>query len=157
MNKFVSIDSSTTSTGMCLWVNNKLTKVIVHQPKADCIEDRMYKMANLICATLDLWKPEEIYAETPQGHGANVKLARNLGEMLGVIMGWAASNECGFTEVNPSTWRKWNGWEQGKLTRPELKALSIEKAMEINGIDCGKCDDLADAINIGNGVLKHFG
>lgn len=157
MERFVSIDSSTTSTGMCLWVDNKLTKVMVHQPQAECIEDRMYKMAKLICATLDKWKPESVFAETPQGHGSNVKLVRNLGEILGVIMGWSASHNVMFTEMNPTTWRKWNGWEQGKLTRTELKAMSIAKAKEINGVDCGKCDDLADAINIGNGVLKHFG
>lgn len=156
---FVSIDSSTTSSGICLWVNGVLAHYRVLQPKDKTLstEDRMAAMAGLIANTLNEWKPTIIFAETPQGHGANVKLARQLGEILGVILGWAASHNCSFTEVNPSWWRKWNpDFHQGKLDRPELKKESLRYVQEHFGIDCKGCDDLSDAILIGNGALHYF-
>lgn len=153
--RFVSFDSSTTSSGCCLWINGELKeyKTLVPKKKSPA-EDRIYEMAQLITDTLNEWKPEMIYAETPQGRGGNVKLARQLGEILGVIMGWAASHNCTFDEVNPSWWRKWNFWEQGNLKREELKSLSINKAKELYGIECG--DDLADAIHIGKAAINYY-
>lgn len=153
--KFVSLDTSTTCSGMALYVNGKLESYAELKPsKGMEIEDRMYTMANLITGKLNDWSPDIVYIETPQGHGANVKLARNLGMMLGVVMGWCAANQVEFHEVAPSQWRSWAGWSQGKLTRPELKKMSIEKVNKKYGIDVG--DDVADAINIGYGVLNHF-
>lgn len=157
MVKFVSIDSSTTSTGICLWENNKLVHYRVLQPKhKEDTGERIYEMTGLIMGVLDEWQPQAVFCETPQGHGANVKLARMLGQVLGCIIGWCANHKIEYMEMNPSVWRKWNGWEQGKLTRPELKAMSLKMAKERAGVDCKKCDDLADAINIGLGVIRHF-
>lgn len=152
--KLVSIDSSTTSTGIVLRVNGKLTeyKTLVPKTKSPA-EDRIFEMAKLIIETLNDWNPDIIYAETPQGK-TNVKLSRMLGEMLGVIIGWASTHNCEFNEVNPSWWRKWNFWEQGNLNRDELKALSIKKAKEIYNIDAG--DDLCDAIHLGQAAINYY-
>lgn len=152
---FVSCDTSTTHSGMALFINGQLKDYIVLKPKNKELEPRMYEMAQLMYKQLNKWKPEVLYLETPQGHGANVKLARNLGEMLGVVMGWCAGNNCYFEEVAPSTWRSWCEWDFGKLSRPELKKMSIKKLKEETGIET-KSDDLADAINLGLGVLKHY-
>lgn len=153
--RFVSIDSSTTSSGLALWIDGELAESKCLQPdKKLRQEDRMIAMANLLSQQLNEWQPQVIFAETPQGHGANVKLARTLGEVLGVILGWAASHDCFFMEVNPSWWRKWNGWDQGGLKRPELKALSVSKAKERFGVDVN--DDEADALNIGTAALNYF-
>ena len=153
--KFVSLDTSTTCSGMALYVNGKLESYAELKPsKGMEIEDRMYTMANLITGKLNDWSPDIVYIETPQGHGANVKLARNLGMMLGVVMGWCASHDVEFNEVAPSQWRAWAGFKQGKLERNDLKKLSISEVKKRHDIDVG--DDVADAINIGYGVLKHF-
>jgi len=152
--KFVSCDTSTTCTGMALYVGGKLKDYAELKPKNKDIDQRMYDMAELITSTLSNWKPDLIYIETPQGHGANVKLARNLGEMLGVVMGWCAEHHVEFNEVAPSQWRSWAGWKQGKLTRPELKKYSISEVKKHHGIDVG--DDVADAINLGYGVLQWY-
>ena len=151
--RLVTCDTSTTCSGMAFFNNGKLEDYAELKPKEKDINERMYIMADLIQTGLKQWKPDVVFIETPQGHGANVKLARNLGMMLGVVMGWCAANQVEFHEVAPSQWRSWAGWSQGKLTRPELKKMSIEKVNEKYGIDVG--DDVADAINIGEGVLAY--
>lgn len=157
MNKeirLVSLDTSTTSTGIALRINGKLTTYQTLVPKTKSpAEKRILEMARLITSALDEYSPNIVYAETPQGH-SNIKLSRMLGEMLGVVIGWCANHDCEFNEVNPSWWRKWNFWEQGKLKREELKALSIQKAKEVYGIECG--DDLADALHIGQAAINYF-
>ena len=152
--RLVSADTSTTCTGLALYVGDKLEDYAELKPRNKDIDRRMYDMAWLIQMKLNEWKPDIVYIETPQGHGANVKLARNLGEMLGVVMGWCAANTVQFYEVAPSQWRSWAGFKQGKLERSALKDMSMKKVKDRHGIDVG--DDVADAINIGYGVLKHF-
>lgn len=153
--RFVSLDTSTTCSGLALYVDGKLKDYAKLTPsKGMEIEDRMYTMANMIQVKLNEWNPDIVYIETPQGHGANVKLARNLGMMLGVVMGWCAFRGVEFHEVAPSQWRAWAGWKQGKLERADLKQMSIVEVRKRHGIDVG--DDVADAINLGYGVLMHF-
>ena len=153
--RFVSLDTSTTCSGLALYVDGKLKDWVKHDRSTNKDpESRMYEMAALITGQLEKWKPDIVYIETPQGHGANVKLARNLGEMLGSVLGWCALHGVEFHEINPSQWRSWCGWNQGKKTRPELKKMSIEEVKKRHGIDEG--DDVADAINLGYGVLMHF-
>ncbi len=153
--RFVSLDTSTTCSGLALYVNGELKEHAELKPNKKLeIDERMYYMASMITKQLDEWKPDIVYIETPQGHGANVKLARDLGMMLGVVMGWCASHDVDFNEVAPSQWRAWAGWKQGRLTRPELKEMSIVEVRKRHGINVG--DDVADAINLGYGVLMHF-
>ena len=153
--KLASIDSSTTRTGIVLWINGKLKEYKTLEPKIKSpTEKRIMEMAKLITETLQEWKPDIVYAETPQGRN-NIKLSRMLGEVLGVIIGWCSVNDCTFNEVNPSWWRKWNYWDQGKLEREDLKEMSIQKVKEIHGIET-ECDDLADAINLGQAVINYF-
>ena len=158
MNKetrLVSLDTSTTCSGLALYVGDELVSWAKLTPSRKLnIEDRMYTMADMIQSKLDEWLPDVVYIETPQGHGANVKLARELGMMLGVVLGWCAVHGVEFNEIAPSQWRAWAGWKQGKLTRPELKAMSIAEVQKRYGMEVG--DDVADAINIGYGVLMHF-
>ena len=152
--RFVSADTSTTCTGLALYIDGKFETSVMLKPKAKDIDERMLDMARMIITQLNEWCPDIVYIETPQGAGANVKLARNLGKVLGVVMGWCAIHMVEFNEVAPSQWRAWAGFKQGKLTRQELKKMSIAAVKERHGMDVG--DDEADAINIGYGVLKHF-
>ena len=153
--RFVSLDTSTTCSGLALYVDGKFSSWAKLTPsKKLTTEERMYTMADMIQSKLDEWQPDVVYIETPQGHGANVKLARNLGMMLGVVMGWCAVHGVDYNEVAPSQWRAWCGWKQGKLERPDLKQMSIVEVRKRHGIDVG--DDVADAINLGYGVLMHF-
>ena len=155
--RMVSADTSTTCTGLALYINGELKEYIelsLPSKKYPDTEERMSLMAKNIVTTLSKWKADMVYIEIPQGAGGNVKLARQLGEMLGVVRGWCASHNADYTEMEPSEWRMWAGFKQGKLTRPELKQMSIDLVKERHGIDVG--DDVADAINIGYGVLNHF-
>lgn len=155
--RMVSADTSTTCTGLALYINGKLKEYIelsLPSKKYHDTEERMSLMAKNIVTTLSKWKADMVYIEIPQGAGGNVKLARQLGEMLGVVRGWCASHDADYTEMEPSEWRAWAGFDQGGKKRPELKQMSIDLVKERHNIDVG--DDVADAINIGYGVLQHF-
>lgn len=155
MTKLVSLDTSTTATGACLRIDGEIVEYKTLIPKTKSpTEKRIMEMAKLITDTLNEWEPDFVYAETPQGHN-NIKLSRMLGQMLGVVIGWCANTNCEFTEVNPSWWRKWNYWDQGKLTREELKKMSINKALEVYGIDVKNDDNLSDAIHIGEAAINY--
>ena len=135
---------------MALYVNGKFkdyAELSFPSKKYPNADERMSLMAKAITTTLSKWKADMVYIEIPQGAGSNVRLARQLGEMLGVVRGWCAVHDADYTEMEPSEWRMWAGFKQGKLTRPELKQMSIDLVKERHGIDVG--DDVADAINIG--------
>lgn len=151
--RLVSIDSSTTCSGIALYINGKLSEYNELKPKSKNIEDRIKEMNELIFNQLKEYKPQILIYECPQGHGANVKLARNLGMVIGSIITYGAINKCDIHEVNPSEWRAWAGFNQGKLTRNELKIISIQTVKELFNIDGG--DDLCDAILIGYGFINH--
>lgn len=155
--KMVGADTSTTCTGLALYVNGEFkeyAELSFPSKKYPNSEERMSLMAKAITTTLSKWKADMVYIEIPQGAGGNVKLARQLGQMLGVVRGWCASHDADYTEMEPSEWRSWAGFKQGKLTRPELKQMSIDEVKKRHGIEVG--DDVADAINIGYGALRHF-
>lgn len=155
--RMVSADTSTTCTGLALYINGELkdyAELSFPSKKYSNAEERMSLMAKAITTTLSKWKADMVYIEIPQGAGGNVKLARQLGEMLGVVRGWCASHDADYTEMEPSEWRAWAGFDQGGKKRPELKQMSIDEVKRRHGIIVG--DDVADAINIGYGVLNHF-
>ena len=155
--RMVGADTSTTCTGLALYVNGKFkeyAELSFPSKKYSDSEERMSLMAKAITDTLSKWKADMVYIEIPQGAGGNVKLARQLGEMLGVVRGWCATHNADYTEMEPSEWRSWAGFDQGGKKRPELKQMSIDEVKKRHGIDVG--DDVADAINIGYGVLNHF-
>ena len=155
--RMVGADTSTTCTGLALYINGELkdyAELSFPSKKYSDPDERMSLMAKAVTTTLSKWNANMVYIETPEGSGGNVLLARRLGQMLGVVRGWCAEHDAYFMEMNPSEWRKWAGFDQGGKKRPELKQMSIDMVKERHDIDVG--NDVADAINIGYGVLMHF-
>lgn len=86
--------------------------------------------------------------------GRNVKTARILAEIIGVVFGWClAHKNVYYEEMTPSQWRSILGLQK-KEKRNELKQLSIDFVNNI-GIKV-KTDDEADAICIGMAYIKNI-
>lgn len=155
--RMVSIDSSTNKTGMALYINGELNDygLIDLSSSSLDIEPRIFEMGGKMLKALNIWKPEVVYIEQPQGHGRNVSMVRKLSELIGFAKAWAYLNDAYIEEVPPSVWRKYLGIEQGRKTRNELKEASINAVKDIYGINV--IDDIADAINIGSAMLIKYG
>lgn len=152
--KMVVFDSSSSCTAYNVRVNGELSDYGELKPKGKTADERINPMMKMICEVLQKHKPQIVYAETPQGKN-NIKLSRQLGEIIGCIRGWCAYNDVEFHEENPSWWRKWNyDFQQGGKNRNELKEESIRIVKEKYGMDCS--DDLADSINFGDAILNYY-
>lgn len=157
MVKLCTIDSSTRKTGIAIFVDNEYQdRFLIDCSSIKDSNERVKDMGIRIIKVLDSIKPDLIYIEHPQGYGRNVSTVFKLTLIIGVVFGWCLQNDCEFNEIYPSEWRKMAGFSQGnKMTRDDLKALSITLAKEKFGIDCG--DDEADAISMGYGVIQNKG
>lgn len=155
--KMIACDTSTKKSGIALYENGKLKdyKLIDYSEEKNT-EERIVKMITTLLLYIDKEKPKVIYCETPQGHGGNVKLARMLSTIIGAIEGWCCLNDCYFEQMNPSVWRKYiPDFNQGGLSRPELKARGIVMVKELYGIDV-ESDDVSDAILIGQAMINRY-
>lgn len=158
MVKMISCDTSTKKSGLAIYIDGELSSYkLIDLSKEKNTEERINHMIFALLSYIDKEKPSVIYCETPQGHGGNVKLARMLSSIIGAIKGWACLNDCYFEEMNPSVWRKYiDGFEQGNLSRPELKLKGLMIVKERYGIDA-ESDDVSDAILIGKAMINRYG
>lgn len=153
--RLVSLDTSTTKSGVALFVDGKLSDYKL----LDCsgtkeIEERMDEMGAALLRQLKEFAPNLVYIEMPKGGGGNVEMVRKLSEILGIVRAYCISKGVEHHEIMPSQWRKYCGIEQGKRTRSELKQLSMNYVKEQYGIEVN--NDVADAICIGVGVINQY-
>ncbi len=165
MTRFVSIDSSTTKTGMAYFEDGVLKEycLLNHEKNKD-IDSRINEMILDIAEQLQRWKPVCVSIEMPKGGGFgkrpqdkafyNVELTRKLAEILGAVRLWCVWKKRDYMEIMPSEWRKWLGMPQGDKKRGQLKELSIQYVKDTLGIDVG--DDVADAICQGWAVINYY-
>ena len=154
--KLCSIDSSTSATGMALFVDGNYKKhVLFDYHKNKDVEERINLMIHSIIKQLQEWNPNIVWIEQPKGSGRNVEMVRKLSEILGGVRCWCICKNQEYHEIMPSQWRKWlPGYEQGGKDRKELKEESVKYAKKILNIDL--TNDEADAVNIGLGVLEYY-
>lgn len=153
--RFVSCDTSTNNSGLALFINGKYKDhTLISKSNIKDTQERMNAMCSDIFEKLNEWKPDVLWIEHPQGHGANVDMVGKLCEILGSVRMWCLIHNCEYNEIAPSVWRKYAGIKQGKKTRKELKQASIDYIKEQLDIDEG--DDVADSIALGYAVLNYF-
>ena len=152
----VSIDSSTRKTGMALYVNGVLKDygLIDLSKSKEATDVRIGDMGGKILTSLNIWKPDMVYIETPRGDGRNVELVRKLSEILGIVRGWTIEHGKYYEEIMPSVWRKYCGLEQGKKKRAELKQMSMDYVKATYRADVN--DDVADAICLGSAMVNRY-
>lgn len=149
----VSIDSSSTKTGISLFLNGKLWKVLLIDLKEEKDMDKRFKnMAYNILTLLMEYKPYILYIEetvVPR----NVSTQRFLTRLQGVMYGWCIMNDCEFNTIRPTEWRKLLGFEQGaSVKRDQLKKKAIEYVEHTFSIEM--TEDAAESVCIGLAVLQ---
>ena len=112
-------------------------------------------MSQAIWKLLDTLAPNILYIEETYA-AVNPQTTKILTRLQGVVYAWCMNHECEFNTIRPSLWRKHLNFTQGKgIKRNQLKEQSVKYVLDNYGLDVG--DDEADAICIGDAVLKMFG
>lgn len=153
--RLVSLDTSTQKSGCALFVDGELSDhCLIDMHKEKDSEERMNRMCVALVKKLNVWKPDTIWIEAPEGTGGNIKTYNMLSEIIGAVRLYAAVRGCEFNEIKPPQWRKWLGFDQAKKRRADLKQMSMDYVLDNYGIDCNS--DEADSICIGLGVIAEF-
>ena len=156
MCKMVSLDTSSTITGFCIF---KAAKVIdygrIDKSREKDSIIRMEDMILSIHALLNKVMPDIVVIElnvVPR----NAHTQRILSEILGAVFGWCLCNNAEYVEYRPSEWRRLVKDEGEKVPRDrdELKIWSLDKAISLGY----KPDDdnISDAILIGLARIRHL-
>ena len=154
--KLLSIDSSSTKTGVAYFNNGRYKS----HKLLDCSDDknmdsRFKKMSLLLWDILDEYKPNIVYVEETVVL-RNAQTQRFLTRLQGIIYAWCMKNECEFNTIRPTTWRKQLYFSQSRnVKRDKLKAQAMQYVYDKYMLRVG--DDEADAICIGDAVVKLYG
>lgn len=151
--RLVALDTSTKVSGCALFVGGKLVEhCAIDYSKEKDSELRMNMMAMSLVKRLNVWQPDIIVIEHPQGEGRNILIVNRLSEIVGAVRLYAAAKNVEFHEMMPTEWRKWAKLPQGKKKREELKQLS--RQMVLDKYDILVRDDESDAILLGHGYIN---
>ena len=150
--KMVSLDTSSSETGYAVFedAEYKLSGILVPN-KGLTGQPKMDDMCKQIVGLLKKESPDIVIIER-MSVGRNVRTARILSEIIGVVYSWCLANpEVYYEEMTPSQWRGYLGL-QGKGKRDELKQASIDFA-NAAGIRI-ESDNEADAVCIGLAYIE---
>ena len=149
MIKMMSIDSSTKSSGISIWIDGNLDTTLSLVSNDSKMDTRLIDMIRQIYHVLDIEKPDMIWIEEAVVN-RNQQTQRFLIRLQGAIQGWCVQNNCDFNTIRPTQWRKYCSCEfKGK--RDELKKQSVQYVKEKYNIECN--DDVADSICIGEAIF----
>lgn len=149
MIKMMSIDSSTKSSGISIWIDGNLDTTLSLVSNDSKMDARLIDMIRQIYHVLDIEKPDMIWIEEAVVN-RNQQTQRFLIRLQGAIQGWCVQNNCDFNTIRPTQWRKYCSCEfKGK--RDELKKQSVQYVKEKYNIECN--DDVADSICIGEAIF----
>lgn len=144
--RLCSIDSSSKSTGITLFINGKYSSSKLIQCNEKDIIERMISMGEKIMTQLDDYYPDTIYIEEAAVI-RNPETQRCLVRIQGIIISWCIQNHATFKFIRPAQWRALVGIKQGKKKRKELKEEAVNKVKTELNIETN--DDVAESILIG--------
>ena len=151
----IAIDSSTTSTGYSVFIDNELVEYGCFELKhIKDTDKRMQKMLLKIFELIDVYSPKIIVTEMTVVT-RNAKGQRNLTMILGAIYGYCIQKEIFYFSFRPSEWRKLITEDKKPRKRDELKIWSKNKVLELFNIKDIN-DDVSDAILVGQAYINKF-
>lgn len=144
--KMISFDTSTRTTGYCLFLNGKISRTGIIASKGDNPVDGMLKN---LADVLNEFNPDIVVVENTVVT-RNARVQRDLTLILGGIRFWCITNAKCFFSLNPTEWRRLvrEPSEVIPKKRDELKEWSIKKASAYmkNRLTS---NDISDAVLIG--------
>lgn len=153
--RVVAIDGATRISGMALVVNGELIDYgrIDLSNSNESTEDRLLLMGKRIWQALNVWKPNIIYIEEPQGD--SFKVSGMIHQIIGFAKAWAVLNGAYIETISPAEWRKYLNFRQGRnVKRSELKQQSMQYVQDLFGINV--IDDISDAICIACAMIQKY-
>lgn len=150
--KILSFDQSSVSTGVAVFVDDKLTKYdLIDLKKQKDIKIRFVEMITKINDYIISENPNVVVFEDVSLQ-TNVSTLLLLAQLQGAIMQSCATKGIPFTIYKPTHWRKALKFNQGRnVKRPELKQQSKDYILKKYGLTLK--DDLTDAICIGEAFI----
>ena len=155
--KLISMDTSTTSTGVAIFIDGVLSRHFLIETKSiQDTETRLIKMISRLYEVIDFEKPDILVTELTVVT-RNAQAQRNLTMILGALYGKCIENNIWYHSYRPTEWRSLIDTDKKPLgrKRENYKTWSLEVVKDIYDIDCNT-DDISDAILIGSAYVKKF-
>ena len=156
MNKLLSLDTSSTCSGWCVFIDGVYTQSGVINLKKEKFLDgnsRLEKMCKELLNLLILQMPNVVVIENTFV-GKNAQSQNMLTMILGVVYGYCLQNNIYYYSLRASEWRSLVSKEKHVSKRSELKEWSVKKVKELFNINVS--DDESDAILLGVGLLNKY-
>ena len=179
MERMVSIDASTSATGVAVFKKLKngykyeghdlftpekfkytkktkdmtktAYKTLHSAEKRQDMERRVLFMLRNIVPFLDKWKPSVVMIEDTYGQN-DMMTYKMLCRIQGAVLDWARRNNAEIRFISPASWRKKVGIPQTDANKQRIKRNKLKELAKIvvhNFFEIDVTDDEADAICIG--------
>ena len=153
MTTMISLDTSSTTTGVAVRIDGKLKEYFpLVKPKKE--KDSNW-MSYEVLKILTKYNPDIVIVEDA-AVSRNMQTVRVLVMLIGIIKGWCIAKSVFFDTFKPSVWRKLvaNEGEKIPLKREESKAWAINKVKQLYNIEA--IDDVCEAILIGQAYINYI-
>lgn len=152
----IALDTSSTTTGYAIYENAVLKRHdVIDLSRAKCEPYiRVKNMKIRLITLLKQEKPDIIVVET-NWKKQNIKVVQTLSEIMGVVEGYALTNNVDYVRLAPSKWRSLIQTSYPK-NRKELKIWAVDTTKNIYPNIKIKTDDEADAILIGQALINEY-
>lgn len=155
--KLISMDTSSTSTGVAIFIDGVLSRhFLIDLKNIKKTDERMSEMVKCIYKIIEDEKPDIIVTELTVVT-RNAQAQRNLTMILGSIYGKCINNNIWYHSYRPTEWRSLVNTDKKPIgrKREDYKSWSLEVVKDIYDIDC-HTDDVSDAILIGVAYVNKF-
>lgn len=155
--KLISMDTSSNSTGVAIYVDGKLSRhFLIDLKKIKITDERMSEMVKQIYKIIDNENPDIIVTELTVVT-RNAQAQRNLTMILGAIYGKCIDKDIWYCSLRPTEWRSLidtTKKPKGRK-REDYKEWSMELVRDFYKLECVS-DDVSDAILIGRAYVNKF-
>lgn len=155
MTKLISFDTSSKSTGYCIYVDGALSRYgRFDQSKIILMTERLEPMVKSILELIETEKPNIVVVETTSVN-RNAQTQRFLTMIIGAIYGKCVADDIFYCSLRPQEWRSMISREPRPKKREELKEWGKQKVKELYGLEI-EIDDISDAILIGRAYINKY-
>ena len=155
--KLISMDTSSTSTGVAIFIDGVLSRhFLIDTKNIKDTEKRIEEMISQLYKVIDSEKPDIIVTELTVVT-RNAQAQRNLTMILGAIYGKCIEKNIWYHSYRPTEWRSLIDTDRKPKgrKREDYKEWSIELVRDFYKLDCYS-DDICDAILIGRAYVNKF-
>ena len=155
--KLISMDTSSSSTGVAIFVDGVLSRhFLIDLKKIKNTDERIKEMIKQIYKIIEDEKPDIIVTELTVVT-RNAQAQRNLTMILGAVYGKCIEENIWYHSYRPTEWRSLIDTDRKPKgrKREDYKEWSMELVRCFYKLDCSS-DDISDAILIGRAYVNKF-